>query len=879
MTLLLDWLAREGGFVLNWWALTTLAGAAALPLCVRLLGALPDRGYTLARAAGLLLTGYLFWLLASLGFLRNDTGSILLSWFIVAALGIYAFWSGARVDVRAWWRENRWAVIAGELLFFVALFGWALVRAHHPDTSTTEKPMDLMFISSILRSESFPPNDGWLAGYAISYYYFGYLLAAALAKVSSVTSTVAYSLHLALIFALTALGAYGIVYNLVRARTWRFSPGEPIRPAPDLVLESAPFAPSDEVDGERRHAVAIGFGLLGAVFIVLLGNFQAALIELPYWSRSAPEAYLAFWDSPEREAYPERIRAREQGIPDDEPIAIAPGYDMLAPEFGAGWPGSWWWFRASRVIQDRRLDGQPHPIQPIDEFPQFSFILGDSHPHVMALPFVLLAIGSAFNLLLWVRDPERGQIFFYALIVGGLIFLNTWDGPIYLLAFVGADAVRRLLHNQIEAEGALLRTRDWMALIRLGALLLVLAVAFCLPFLVGFRSQAAGLLPNWEYPTLFRQYFLIFGPFIVILIPYLYVEARRGGARMNWRLGLQTASIVLGVLLLIMGLLSFALMAAQPPQPGWETFIPDAIVKRITHGLTSLLLLTGIAVVIARLFARRSDTPHLPYTPSTGFVLLLIGVGLSLTLLPDYVYLRDGFGVRINTVFKFYYQGWVVFGLASAYALYAMLASRPADERAAGIAPVGRLAVAGVGVLAIGMGMVYPVLAIYSRSFQESGRLLAAEPPPLSFDGGPRFISAASTLDDYFAIQCLSAVAPGDGMVIVEAVEGTYNPNFGRVAALTGMPVLFNWPGHQSQWRGAAYGQMVGTRREDIETIYTADDWTRVQPLLERYSIDYIFFGSTERRKYGSAAEVKFLDHLPVICQFGDSRFFATGAG
>jgi hypothetical protein len=75
---LIDWLTREAGIVLSWWALVTLAGLAALPLCLRLLGGLPDRGYTLARAVGLLLVGFVFWLLASLGFLSNTPESMIL---------------------------------------------------------------------------------------------------------------------------------------------------------------------------------------------------------------------------------------------------------------------------------------------------------------------------------------------------------------------------------------------------------------------------------------------------------------------------------------------------------------------------------------------------------------------------------------------------------------------------------------------------------------------------------------------------------------------------------------------------------------------------------------------------------------------------------
>jgi uncharacterized membrane protein len=52
------------------------------------------------------------------------------------------------------------------------------------------------------------------------------------------------------------------------------------------------------------------------------------------------------------------------------------------------WGGIWWW-RASRVLQDYALDGGPREI--IDEFPMFSYLLGDLHPHVLAMPFALLA--------------------------------------------------------------------------------------------------------------------------------------------------------------------------------------------------------------------------------------------------------------------------------------------------------------------------------------------------------------------------------------------------------------------------------------------------------------------------------------------------------
>ncbi|MFI5267672.1 MAG: DUF2298 domain-containing protein, partial [Chloroflexota bacterium] len=54
----------------------------------------------------------------------------------------------------------------------------------------------------------------------------------------------------------------------------------------------------------------------------------------------------------------------------------------------------WWWWPSSRVLHSGC--GQ----ECIDEFPQFSFMLGDLHPHVMVLPLAVFALAVALALLL-----------------------------------------------------------------------------------------------------------------------------------------------------------------------------------------------------------------------------------------------------------------------------------------------------------------------------------------------------------------------------------------------------------------------------------------------------------------------------------------------
>ncbi len=117
-------------------------------------------------------------------------------------------------------------------------------------------------------------------------------------------------------------------------------------------------------------------------------------------------------------------------------------------------PAGIWWWRASRVLQDFALDKSPREV--IDEFPMFSYLLGDLHPHVLAMPFALLAIGLALNIFLQLREVSSDRLILLrwmkkpdfwltALALGALAFLNTWDFPIFLALFSAAAVLNSFL--------------------------------------------------------------------------------------------------------------------------------------------------------------------------------------------------------------------------------------------------------------------------------------------------------------------------------------------------------------------------------------------------------------------------------------------------
>ncbi|MCB0232286.1 MAG: hypothetical protein KDH90_24730, partial [Anaerolineae bacterium] len=206
--------------ILRFWLIIQLFALAALPLAWRWLAPLPSRGYALAKPLGLLLVTYLLWLGASLGFLRNGVGGILLAWAVVLGASLWLGRTGWQRDVSGRrqlfdWLRARWVlVVVTEILFLAALIGWTSIRSFSPEITTSggEKFMELAFLNGILRSQQFPPQDPWLSGFAISYYYFGYVMLAVLTRLSGLAASVAFNVGLGTWFALTLTAAFSVAY-------------------------------------------------------------------------------------------------------------------------------------------------------------------------------------------------------------------------------------------------------------------------------------------------------------------------------------------------------------------------------------------------------------------------------------------------------------------------------------------------------------------------------------------------------------------------------------------------------------------------------------------------------------------------------------------
>ena len=95
----------------------------------------------------------------------------------------------------------------------------------------------------------------------------------------------------------------------------------------------------------------------------------------------------------------------------------------------------------------------------------------------------------------------------------------------------------------------------------------------------------------------------------------------------------------------------------------------------------------------------------------TSYLSIILGVGLLLLTGSELYYLLDPFGNRMNTVFKTYYQAWLLLMLVGSYGIYCLLSIKP---KYAVLIFANRICIALV-ILIVSVSLYYPIGAILER--------------------------------------------------------------------------------------------------------------------------------------------------------------------
>lgn len=461
------------------------------------------------------------------------------------------------------------------------------------------------------------------------------------------------------------------------------------------------------------------------------------------------------------------------------------------------------YWRSSRVVADGDT---------INEFPFFSTIHGDLHPH-----FIVLPVGITFLALLlddyWNARNDRGsahRVAMHALlafILGAMIAISPWEFP-------AAAAVGFLLLGRDQPFSPLISRPRLELVARLAAVIAVAYVLF-LPFYSEFSAPPGGV--GWKVASSkLGEFLTVFGG--LLFVPAVVIIARAAPVIPFTPESRQLMIAAAGLAVLI------AAVAGNGVLP----FL--------------VILLAGALVA-----AYATDD----FDDRRGF--LLIAAAAIPLLACELVFIKDAYGeklYRMNTVFKLYFQAWTMLAIAAPWSVH-RLVKQPWTWR-----PFPQTVLAGLALL-IMASACYPLGILSDRV---GGRALTLD--------GNAYLRREHP-DDFAALDWLRQHAALKD-VLLEATGNPYS-YFARFSSNTGNPTVLGWANHEGLWRG--HDKEVMQRHGEIGRIYNSGSLDDVRPLLNKYNVAWVIVGDLEHETYKPEGLKKF-ERLQVAFNSGRTTVY-----
>ncbi len=483
---------------------------------------------------------------------------------------------------------------------------------------------------------------------------------------------------------------------------------------------------------------------------------------------------------------------------------------MQVWEHGALTPIDYW--RSSRIVAHGDT---------INEFPFFSTIHGDLHPHFMVLPVTGLLLAILLDRKLFPRreDFHLGSfrdlvpLALVSFVFGAMLAISTWELP------VGALLIFLLIGRDLPLWPLLTRARLQM-LVQFVAVMVSSIVLF-LPFYLNFQPPTGGGPGFKVAQTSIVEFLIVFAALLLPLVILAVVESRAVlRAKAELRQLILAASVVLVIAAALAG-----------------------------NAVIPLLLILGV-MLVALHYRSESDEWRAP---------LNLAIVASIALLAcEFAFLRDSYGeklYRMNTVFKLYFQAWLLLSLAAPWALSVLLTRRWAWR------PASQVVAVATGSLLVAT-CAYPIGLTLTRM---------GSPWPRTLDG-TAYLQREHP-DDFAAIAWLRDHVKGVP-VILETSGNPYS-YYARFSANTGLPTVLGWGNHEGLWR-SDHGP-VDQRRHEVDRLYDSPSLEAINPLLDELHIEYIVVGELERKDHRPEALEKFAQ-LPIAFQHGKTVIYQRGS-
>lgn len=229
---------------------------------------------------------------------------------------------------------------------------------------------------------------------------------------------------------------------------------------------------------------------------------------------------------------------------------------------------------------------------------------------------------------------------------------------------------------------------------------------------------------------------------------------------------------------------------------------------------------------------------------SDMFVLILVLCAMGLLIIPELIYVEDiysGDYKRANTMFKLTYQSFIMFGISIGYIFIKFFKARNFlwQRKFAIVCFILFITTLTYFPVAV-KGWYGDVSKFHNYKGLDASAFLEDTMP-----------------EDYKAINWINENIERKS-VILEANSDSYS-DYQRISVFTGHTTVLGWYTHEWLWRGDT--DVLNERAADISDIYTSNDIKKVDELINKYKIEYIYVGELEYDKYGSIDEL-FLESL-----------------
>ena len=834
-----------------WWgAFLLLAGLITLPLAARLWGSFSSGGFFLSQPMGLILTCFLLWTLTHLKLFKINLICIIVSAVIVGLCCYLPKSLRKSLTEKMNTKGFIESVVIEETAFLIVFFLLCYFKGFLPDINGQEKFMDYGFIMSMLRDPNLPANDMWLSGYSINYYYFGQYIWAVVIKATGIPSGIGYNLAMCSAIAIPFAMSFSLGKFLIEAASLRgFFDNKIVKYAAGLFTGCAVAL------WGNSHSFYYDQDSFGNKF---LGIFKAMGINV-----GRTDAFF----------YPDSTRY-------------------------IGW---------NPVVENNGGD------YTIEEFPFYSYLVGDLHAHVISMMIVLLISAVVLSMLCTVKLPSANDtgkkidlnnlnsaegkilpelessvtlhLILCSVLLGCAQMTNYWD---FLIYFVFCS-MGFFIANTIRSRHFATIPSTLVFFVNVGGILLI------------YLSQGSN-------PA------ALFGLELILMIASFFfcVASPTALPRTSFQMSFAFTLATLAALPFNANfdMISNTLGSVKNRSSVYQLFILWG-----THVIISIFFLVVVAVnknyrYTSAAKAKKNAKANNSFAGIYGdensytnpvqrffadrnlidvFVCGMTVVGIMLLIAPEIFYVRDiytGGYLRSNTMFKFTFAGFIILSVTMIYAITRLFWF---------VNKKGRYSMA-----FFSFALLFSIMLIVPAHYNSVG--LKQRCGELKRENY-KTLDGTAYLDTYTSNESVGNIYAGNlipykaciewfnknvegSPVICEAYGLSYTDN-DIVSAYTGLPTVFGWQTHEWLWRfhgivnketdtlisdpsRDVWKLYISPRQNDINILYQSQYAPDVQTIINKYQIEYIIMGDMERLKFA-------YDNSGVFLEIGEAVFNYEG--